>query len=217
MDFIDTNIAIAYTFFPDKYFKTVDDFIVNSTELYCSNNVCEEYKRKYKSIFTSFEYFFDEIILALENNNRIFLNKYSFEQFVLSQTSDINLDMDKKINLINFFWEEILFGLFKEKSEFLSCFVKCSNEVPSKFEINKDYLLNKLQLYNCGLNNFRKYCDLWHSLENLGIHEEDRKIILDAHDFAKDQFTIFVTVDEEFYNAVKSFSKLNIDKYKLLN
>ncbi|ADC47367.1 hypothetical protein mru_1517 [Methanobrevibacter ruminantium M1] len=89
MDFIDTNIAIAYTFFPDKYFKTVDDFIVNSTEFYCSNNVCEEYKRKYKSIFTSFEYFFDEIILALENNNRIFLNKCSFEQFVLSQTSDI--------------------------------------------------------------------------------------------------------------------------------
>ena len=51
----------------------------------------------------------------------------------------------------------------------------------------------------------------------IGVHNPDYKIILDAHDFAKDNFTVFVSTDKKFLNKVMNFQGLNVNEYKLLN
>ena len=216
--FIDTNVAVAFTFFPDKFHDSVKDLILEKySKIYWSNNVLKEYGEKYDEIYPNFEDFLDSILFNLRNSNVVFLNKYSFEHFILQKTKDIDLDSNKKLKILDYFWDEILLGIFKEQSEFIAYFEDYAIYVPRFFESNDEFLRNNLNFYDCGLENYKKYFKYFYSLKRMGVHDSDAKIALDAHDFANGRFTVFVTTDRKFYNKVKDLYVLNIDEYKLLN
>ena len=216
--FIDTNIAIAFSFYPDKHHSSSREFIINTVEdIYWSNNVLSEYEKKYDDISNPIKTFLNEIILSLENYNGLFFNQDSFEKFVLRNTDYIDLDVIKKKRLINIFWENIILGFFKEKEEFFVLFKEYALEVPAVFENNKIFLKDNVRLFDCGKENYKKYSGLLNSLIEIGVHNPDYKIILDAHDFAKENFTVFVSTDKKFLSRVMNFNGLNINEYKLLN
>ena len=216
--FIDTNVAIAYSFFLDKHHISASNFFSETNDdIYWSNNVFREYEDIYYEIFEAIEFFFDKVFLELLSSDEVFLNKYSFEKFVLINTKQSDLSIDKKLKLIDIFWEEILSGIFQEKMNFIKYFENFSNEISFEFIRNKNYLLEKINLYDCGLDNYKKYVDLLKLLLKSHVHKPDYKIILDAHDFARDTLAVFVTFDKKLFNAVKGIDKLNIDGYRLLN
>ena len=215
--FIDTNIAIAFTFFPDKFHNPSKDFIINTVEdIYWSNNVQLEYDKKYDAISNKIKTFLNEIVVDLEDFNGVFLNLNSFEDFVLKNTMYIDLDIVKKRKLILIFWEKIILGYFKENKEFYHLFQRYSTEVPKCFNDNHTFLRNSLILFDCGEENYKKYSTLQNYLKIIGVHKPDYKIILDAHDFAQDRLTVFVSADEKFLNKVKNLQDLNVDEYMLL-
>ena len=81
--FIDTNVAIAFTFFPDKYHNSSKDFIKNAVEdIYWSNNVLSEYDEVYDDISNSIKTFLNEIVFCLENYDYLFFNLELFENIV---------------------------------------------------------------------------------------------------------------------------------------
>ena len=172
---------------------------------------------KYDNISISIKSFLNEIILSLENYEGLFFNQDSFEKFVLINTNYIDLDVIKKKKLINIFWENIILGFFKEKEEFYVLFKEYAIEVPAVFEKNKIFLNDNVRLFDCGKENYKIYAGLLNSLMEIGVHNPDYKIILDAHDFAKDNFTVFVSTDKKFLNKVMNFQGLNVNEYKLLN
>ena len=216
--FIDTNVALAFSFFPDKFHDSSKEFIINAVEdIYWSENIRAEYDKKFLEVYDNIEQFSNKIIFALENYQGVFINKRSFESFVLRNSTEINIDETKKIRLISIFWDCVIFGFLKEHPEFYNSFIEYSLEVPDTFEANKDFLINRLSFYDCGKDNYKKYSGLLNSLIEIGVHNSDYKIILDAHDFAKDNFTVFVSTDKKFLNKVMNFQGLNVNEYKLLN
>ena len=125
--------------------------------------------------------------------------------------------MTKKKKLIYVFWKKIILGIFKEKTEFYQSFKKYSLEVPKCFEKNRNFLNNTILLFDCGEENYKNYVGLLNSLKEMGVHNPDYKIILDAHDFARDRFAVFVSSDKKLLDKVMDFNGLNINEYGLLN
>ena len=216
--FIDTNVAIAFSVFPDKFHDSANDFILNtSDEMYWSRNNLIEYNFVFRDLIDAVDDFFDLIIENLIMDEKVFLNKESFENYVFNKTKSIGLDDYKKIKFIDIFWEKVILGYIFEKEKFFEIFKEYALEVPNIFENNKHIIKHKIKLYDISEFNFKKYCNLFNSLEKCGIHKSDNKILLDAHDFGKNRFTIFVTYDEKMLNAINGCTELNINEYKLLN
>lgn len=135
--FIDTNVAIAFSFFPDKFHNSSKELLLERyREIYWSNNVFKEYEEKFGELYGVFEDFLDCILFNLKNNNCIFINKFSFEHFILVKSKYIDLDLEKKINLADIFWEDVILGIFKEECEFLHYFEEYSIYAPKLFEQN---------------------------------------------------------------------------------
>lgn len=86
--FTDTNIGIAYTFYPDKFHSSVKEKIDNSEKTLVWSSFTEyEFKKKYNKINEDIDDFFVEIQKVLINNE-----VYSYDFFVenvLKNSTDI--------------------------------------------------------------------------------------------------------------------------------
>lgn len=71
--FIDTNVAIAYSFFLDKHHISASNFFSETNDdIYWSNNVFREYEDIYYEIFEAIEFFFDKVFLELLSSDEVF-------------------------------------------------------------------------------------------------------------------------------------------------
>lgn len=93
--FTDTNVGIAYTYYPDKYHPSVKEIIDNTQKsLIWSTFTKQEFEKKYDEINESVDDFFQEIYLILVNKD---VYSYDFfERSVLKSTADIEMDKHKK-------------------------------------------------------------------------------------------------------------------------
>lgn len=118
--FIDTNVALAFSFFPDKFHDSSKDFIFNAVEgIYWSENVKCEYDKKFVELYDNIDQFLNKIILCLENYHGIFINKTSFENFVLENSTEIDMDDTKKIRLISIFWDLFFLDFLRRIMNFI--------------------------------------------------------------------------------------------------
>ena len=78
--FIDTNIALGYSIIHDKIHETANKLIDEFNEdIYWSNLVQDEYTKKFDDILDEIEMFLKTAEKILENNEKDFINYYSFE------------------------------------------------------------------------------------------------------------------------------------------
>ena len=219
--FIDTNIGIGYSIFPDKFHNPCKDFInESSNDIYWSNGVYEEFDRKFCELLSIIENFLDIISHALNNRQSFFPNKDSFASFVLAKTKKVDIDDEKKFKLIDVFWEMCNDGFSNDICVFQDKFEGFSLYVPSLFYERKNLLIEKLICHNCGLDNYKKYAELKELLKNNNVHFPDYKFILDAHDLGNDFEVFFVTNDKKMINAIVKnnlLDKLFIENFKVLN
>ena len=219
--FIDTNIGIGYSIFPDKFHNPCKDFINNSSsDIYWSNGVYEEFNRKFTDLLNIIENFLNIISHALNNKHSFFPNKDSFASFVLGKTKRINLDDEKKFKLIDVFWEKCNDGFSNDINVFQDTFEDFSLYVPDLFNERRDLLVEKLICHNCGLDNYKNYLELKESLKKKNVHCPDYKFVLDAHDLGKENTVFFVTNDEKMIGAIVEnnlLDELFIENFKFLN
>lgn len=113
--FTDTNIWIAYTFYPDKFHPSVKELIDGTNKnLIWSSFTKHEFKKKYCEINEKFDDFFQEIYILLINKE---IYSYDFfEKTVLRNTVNIELDDYKKRKLLEMVWNNEKFNSFNLQS-----------------------------------------------------------------------------------------------------
>ena len=111
--FIDTNIGIGYSIFPDKFHNPCKDFITDTLEdIYWSNGIYKEFNDKFCELLENIEDFLDVIAHNLNNRSFSFYNKDSFASFILEKTTNIKLDNIKKSKLIDVFLGKLYSRVF---------------------------------------------------------------------------------------------------------
>lgn len=102
-NFIDTNMALGYTFSCDKWHDLAKDFFKNKDEVYWSNNVEKEFNSKYEEIFKEISNFMIKILSLLKTFKKSFINYYSFENIFYPILKLLNQILPKKLKLHNIF------------------------------------------------------------------------------------------------------------------
>ena len=218
--FIDTNIALGYSIIHDKIHETANKLIDEFNEdIYWSNLVQDEYTKKFDYILDEIEMFLKTAEKILENNEKDFINYYSFEKYVLNRTKSCNLDIIKKQKILNHYWKKYQF--FEGISNSIYLNFKNFNKNFKKIYLVRDKKLNRMVvLHNCGLDNYLRYFNYAKQLYEWGIHKPDCKIVVDAHDCAATHDNlIFVSADRNMIEKIISHdtSFLNIMEFKSCN
>ena len=205
--FTDTNVGIAYTFYPNKFHPSVKQKIDNTEKALVWSSFTEY---KFRKINDNIDDFFAEIQNVLANNET-----YSydfFEKSVLRNTFDIEIDNHKKIKLLNFIWNSDKFN-----SMFPQSLSKFTCELMSCFNHEKNIFVGKMELFDCSRDNYKNFPDVLDKLKNqLDVHKPDYIIVIDADVFSVNEPTIFLTCDEELFLKINNAGFLNIQGYELI-
>ena len=209
--FTDTNVGIAYTFYPDKFHPSVKQKIDNTEKALVWSSFTEyEFRKKFQEINDNIDDFFAEIQNVLANNE-----VYSYDFFkknVLRNTQDIEIDDNKKIELLKFIWNSDKFNsMFPQSLSKLTC------ELMSCFNQEKNIFVGKMELFDCGRNNYKNFPDVLDKLKNqIDVHKPDYIIVIDANVFSANEPIIFLTCDEELFLKINNAGFLNIQGYELI-
>jgi hypothetical protein len=218
--FIDTNIALGYSFKCDKWHNCAFNIVSNNLDkINWSNTVEMEFNKKFKEIYEFIRMFLDNMNDLIQLESQMPVNYYSFEKYILNNTQSCKLDIFKKVKIIEFFWDRYN-GNFENNIEMQFNFLEFSKLNLSQYKSMRNELQYIVKLYDCGLDNFKNYPKLVRKLtEEIGIHNPDYKITIDCHDFSiKNRIdVIFLTSDKRFFNKVRDLEFLKIKKYELCN
>ena len=208
--FTDTNVGIAYTYYPDKYHPSVKEIIDNTEKtLIWSSFTKHEFEETYDEINEYIDDFFQEIYIILINNE---VYSYDFfERTVLKRTKDIEIDNHKKVKLLELLWNNNKFNSTSPQSV-----SKLTDELLACFKHEKDNFTTKMKLFNCGKNNYKNHPDILKKLKKIGVHKPDYIIVIDANVLSSIQEIILLTCDEELYSKIIGAGFLNIQDYKLI-
>lgn len=81
----------------------------SNEDIFWSNLVQNEYTEKFYDILDEIEMFLKSSEKILENNEKDFINYYSFEKYVLNRTKSCNLNNFKKQKILNHYWKKYQF------------------------------------------------------------------------------------------------------------
>ena len=170
--FTDTNVGIAYTFYPDKFYPSVKDKIDNTKKTLVWSSFSEyEFRKKYDEITEYIDDFFVEIQSVLINNE---VYSYDFfEESVLRNTMDIEIDTHKKIKLLELIWNNDKFN-----SMFPQSLSTLSDELLACFNEQKNIFLDKIELFPCDMENYKNFPEILDKLKNhVRVHYPDYIIV----------------------------------------
>lgn len=209
--FTDTNVGIAYAFYPDKFHPSVKEKIDNTEKaLVWSSFTKYEFGQKFQEINDNIDDFFVEIQKILANNE-VFSYDF-FERNVLRNTQDIEIDDYKKIKLLKFIWNSDKFNsMFPQSLSKLTC------ELMSCFNQEKNIFVGKMELFDCGRDNYKNFPDVLDKLKNqIDVHKPDYIIVIDANVFSANESIIFLTCDKDLFLKINTAGFLNIQGYELI-
>ena len=207
----DTNLGIAYTFYPDKFHLSIKEKIDNTEKALVWSSFTEyEFEQKFQEINDGIDDFFVEIQNVLSNSE-----VYSYDFFqknVLRNTQDIEIDDHKKIKLLQFIWNSDKFNsMFPQSISRLNC------ELMSCFNQEKNTFVSKMDLFDCGMNNYKNFQDVLDKLKNQNdVHKPDYIIVIDANVFSANEPIIFLTCDKDLFLKINNANFLNIQGYELI-
>lgn len=218
--FTDTNIPIGYTIIHDKWHESSKQFYSQCNgDIYWSNFVQKEYNTKLKNITQCISLFLEKSNHLLKNNTRDFVNYKEFENFILKQTKNFELDNNKKIKILEAFWNKYNFseGISTTVQMKFNDFIRDFEKIYFKRDVQ---LNNMMKLHDCNIDNYLKYYDYALKLYKNGIHSPDCKIIMDAHDCGLIHGNItFVSNDHKMIEIISKIdtSHLEIVEFKSYN
>lgn len=212
--FLDTNVELGYVFCTDPWNTPAVTVFDSKDKLHYSKRVDGEFQKNFIKFSKEQKQFFFRICDELES---LGLKKIGYNEF-----NSIGLDVD----LIHDFAEN-------KKEKCLEVLWKISNKNDGD-KIQVKILVRKIRFFARNFdkfvfkrkNNFERkvmlcpdrfeeYSEIFEELSDLGIHEEDNNIILDAHDLASKELLNlnFVTSDNNVYELPQRVSALNISEF----
>lgn len=216
--FLDTNVELGYVFCTDPWNSSAVSVFDSKDKLHYSRNVDNEFQKNFAKFLKEQKQFIFSIADELKY---LGLEKINYKEF-----KSIGIS----IHLVNDFAEnkkesclKRLGDIFnKNKSDTLKVknLVRNIKAFGSNFE---RLIFNRRRDFEekvilC-LDRIENYPEIFDELKDLGIHDEDNHIILDAHDLAcKESLTLnFVTSDNNVFKLPQQVSTLNINEFLHLN
>ncbi len=210
--FLDTNVLISWVFIINSlHFKSEKVFEAYS-EFFWSTFVKKEFDASYGDKLDCLLDFFRKLQKYLENPEKEF---YSIGDLLKFAKENYSGELLRNIKSSIFpFWNEYLgfesqiFFLDMEKS-----IEYCLNDLSLNLESNKLKLEKLMQLSPIRKKN---YHNLDAMLESYGVHDEDRIVTLDGHDFAcfSSEPVDFVTFDDNCFNGANNLDVLCFNSIK---
>lgn len=212
--FLDTNVELGYVFCTDPWNPPATTVFDSNDRLHYSRNVDKEFQYNFSKFLKEQKQFFFRVCDELEDLN---LKKVNYNEF-----NSIGIS----VNLINDFAEN-------KKESCLKKLWNISNK-NNDYEIKVNILVRKIRIFARNFERFlfdrknkfelkvilclervENYSEIFGELKNLGIHDEDNVIILDAHDLAcRSSLCLnFVTSDGDVYDLPPQVSALNINEF----
>lgn len=210
--FLDTNVIIAIIFLINSHYLKAKEVFELYQNYYWSNGVVRELNHRFGEKQINLTKFNMDLKLFLENPEKDLYSNRDLLNFVKNHYSEKLLEDAK--NSIEPFWNNYIgvesrvpFFNIKTSIDF------CLNDLRITCIVNKQKLENKLVL---APQRNEDYPQIDAMLESFGVHEEDRKIILDDHDFAcfSTQPVDFVTFDDDCFNGAKNIDLLCFNSVK---
>lgn len=210
--FLDTNILIAWIFLINSLHNKSEKVFDFYSEFFWSNYVKKEfedaYKDKYKNLF---KLFFD-LQKYFEFPEKEFYHYADLKNRAIGNISES--EMDAVISSLKQFWNQY-FGIQSQISSYnmRNAIDNCLNDLIINTNNNKQLLGNMMQLIP---QRTKYYSAIDAMLEKEGVHETDRIVILDGHDFAcfNSDPIDFVTFDDDCYNGAKNVEILCFNSIK---
>ena len=210
--FLDTNILIAWIFLINSLHNKSEKVFDVYSEFFWSNYVKKEfedaYKDKYKNLF---KLFFD-LQKYFEFPEKEFYHYDDLKNPAIENIS--KSEIDNVISSLKQFWNQY-FGIQSQISSFnmKTTIAACLKDLTINTNNNKQLLGNMMQLTPQRTNHYSAIDTL---LESKGVHETDRIVTLDGHDFAcfSSDPIDFVTFDEVCYNGAKNVEILCFNSVK---
>lgn len=210
--FLDTNIIIAWIFLINSFHPKSVNVFNSYSQLFWSSSVIAELEKKFNIKSKNLLRFFLDLQKFLENPEKDLYSLSDLIDFANEHCSKQLLDEVK--SSIEPFWSEYLgiqsripFFDMKNAIDF------CLNDLQLNLDINKRSIEEIMQL---SPQRNEDYPQIDAILESFGVHEEDRKIILDGHDFAcfSSQPVDFVTFDDDCFKGAKNIDLLCFNSVK---
>ena len=210
--FLDTNVELGYVFCTDPWNTPAIIVFDSNDKLHYSDNVDKEFQKNLSIFLRQQRDFFYSVA---EELGYLGLRNIGYNEF-----NSIGLSVEfndfaenKKESCLKLLWD-IANKKKKDKIE-----VKGLVRKIMRFHRNFEHFLLKRKTAFERKVMFHKrdddYIEIFEELKNLGIHEEDNNIILDAHDLATTQSLNldFVTSDNAVHKLPQQVSKLNINEF----
>lgn len=209
--FVDTNVAIAYSFSLDPLnFKSNRVFKKYNT-IYWSNTVENEYKKVFKNKLKLLKEYFKDLKSFLMNDDYTDISFKSLVSFINKKNYS---DKDKKKikSSLSVFWNKYLDNELPSKNDVLNAIDCCLFDLSSNIYKKREEWLSQIKLT---FKRIKRYNSIYNDL--LGkpnVHESDVIIVLDAHDYnlELEEKIDFITFDKDFYNAASQISEFSFNK-----
>lgn len=211
--FLDTNVEIGYVFCTDPWNAPAVTVFDSNDKLYYSTNVDEEFQKNLIIFSKQQKQFFFAITNELKNLN---FKKITYNEFLsigLSMPLVMDFAENKKKSCLEFLWNHVNGkNENKVKSKMLIRGIKSFGRNFDNFILKRKNTFERTVILH---NRVKEYSLIFGALENLGIHEEDNNIILDAHDLAtRESLDLnFITSDNDVYELPQQVSTLNINEF----
>ena len=204
--FLDTNVPIAYVFQFNSHHVKSKEIVKVYSQLFWSNFVKKEFEKRFSEKHEDLSLFFNDLDKYLENPLQEF---YSISDLVDFARQNYDVDMrNDSISSINQFWD--MYFKFQTQIPFFkmkNAIEDSLNDLSLNLNSNKLHFQSIMQLTP---QRTKDYPQIEKMLKLEGVHENDRTVILDGHDFACNikSPVDFVSFDDDCFKGASNVKSL---------
>lgn len=209
--FVDTNVAIAYSFSLDPLNINSNRVFKKYNQIYWSNTVENEYKKVFKNKFKLLKKYFKDLKSFLMNDDYTDISFKILVSFINKKNYSYK-DKKKIESSLHVFWNNYLGNELPSKDDVLNAIDCCLFDLLSNVYKKREEWLSKINLTS---KRIKRYASIYNDLfEKPKVHKTDVLIILDAHDYnlELEEKIDFITFDNDFYNAASQIKEFSFNK-----
>lgn len=212
--FLDTNVKLGYVFCTDPWNTPAVTVFDSKDKLHYSQKVNMEFQKKFNLFLKEQKQFFYKISNELDDLGIRAIKYNVFESIGLSVELIYDFENNKKKSCLKKIWNIINKNNHDEilvKTLVISIRTFARNFEKVTFNRKNNF---EKKVVMCS-DRDENYTNIFNKLKDVGIHDEDNVIILDAHDLAckNGLFLNFVTSDNDVYDLSPKVSELNINEF----
>ena len=212
ISFTDTNVSIAYVFLFDPFNNSSNIIFKEYDIITWSNLVKKEFEKIFKQKHDELIEFFTNLTILIEKSGLEFFSITNLINMTLNH-DDFKDKYNNVTTTLKVLWQKYSLGDLVIKNDLLTAVNNCSDELYAENYIRRSTWLRKINLSKKRQDNYE---NINNKLLEIGVHEPDNQIILDAHDYnlSLSESIDFITFDNLCYIGAISIDEFSFGNIK---